>query len=53
MANLKRRATLPFMLPEKAWIDAWSGWGSPHGGQFFARVHKGERPALPEPGQSI
>ena len=31
--------------PKDSWIDAYGGWASDRGGQFFARVHHGKPPA--------
>lgn len=35
-----------------AWIDAFTGWASPHGGMLYARVHRGRPMPKPLPHQT-
>ena len=39
--------------PADSWIDAYGGWASNHGGQFFARVHHGKPPATATANENI
>ena len=45
-------ARAPDPTGKAAWIDAFTGWASPHGGMLYARVHRGRPMPKPLPHQT-